>query len=196
MKLSIIIPFVKDRGWLSKAIESVEAQTVPCELILSQSNASCAVNLQKGLDRVQTEYYAVCADDDWLHPKFAERMLEGIEDADLAFSDAWRWRGDNSTIYRSSYYGLNDLIKGTRIHGGAVMYRTETVKRLGGYDTELTTAEEYELHLRMSYEYCTFTYVGFALYNYRIHGDNKSMVKRGKTAERKAYINEIRSRFR
>jgi GT2 family glycosyltransferase len=197
MNLSIIIPFNKDRGWLSKAIESVEKQTEPCELILSKSDNTCAVNLARGLDQVKTEYYAVLAEDDYLHPHFAERMLKGIGDAAMSFSDAWRIDPKGNTkLWRSAYHGHNDLLGGTLIHGGAVMYHTETVRRLGGYDETLTTAEEYDLHLRMSFNGCKFAYVGYPLYYYRLHGDNKSKITRANRSERKTYINQIRDRYR
>jgi len=197
-KVSIIIPYHKDRGYLNQAIESVKAQSYECELILSHSNGTCAINLANGLDKVQTEFYAVLAEDDWLSVDFAKRMLEKIGDADLCYGYAWRHKGSGKPeLWRSSYSGLNDLLNGTRIHGGAVLYRTESVRRVGGYERALETAEEYDLHLRMSKENCKFVESDFPHYHYLMHEENKS-VKSGRfKRERNEYINQvIRNRYR
>ncbi len=50
-KVSIIIPYKIDRGYLNEAIESVKNQTYKgeIELILSQSNGSVSYNLNQGI---------------------------------------------------------------------------------------------------------------------------------------------------
>ena len=211
-QLSIIIPYNRDRGYLSQAIKSVERQSAHVKLILAKGDGTCAENLQKGLNQVKTEFYSVLAEDDWISEDFSKRMLitdeiyneldniadssQGTSTADLYYSDAYQMKGNQRKLYRGAYYGHADLLKSTKIHGGAVMYRTESVRKVGGYDTTLTTAEEYDLHLKMSFNNMKFAYVNFPLYFYRIHAENKSKITRANKAEREAYINEIRNRYR
>jgi GT2 family glycosyltransferase len=196
-KLTVIIPYNKDRGFLSKAIESVQSQTVEVDLILSHSPATCAVNLANGLEQVKTEFYAILAEDDWLDHRFAEKMLKGIGEADLIYCNAFQYNGEKRSVYRTHYSGFNNLINANHLHAGAIIYRTQSVRDVGGYDESLTRAEEYDLHLRMSKLGCKFVILNpnFELYNYRIHGNNKSMVKRERS-ERIAYVNQIKQKYR
>ncbi len=204
MKLTVLIPYNRDRGWLQQAIDSVKNQSVPVDLILAHSDGTCADNLVKGLDQVNTEFYSVLAEDDWLHEDFAKRMLQKVDgsnggffgDFDLFYSDAYQVKSGGRVLCRGAYHGHNDLLKKSFIHGGAVMYKTESVRKVGGYDDTLETAEEYDLHLKMSHAGMQFAYVNFPLYFYRIHADNKSKITKANKAARKSYINEIRDRYR
>jgi GT2 family glycosyltransferase len=198
-KLTVIIPYNKDRGFLSKAIESVQSQTVEVDLILSHSPDTCAVNLANGLEQVKTKFYAILAEDDWLDHRFAEKMLKGIRESDLIYCNAFQYKGYNRSVYRATYNDLAGLIRTNTIHGGAVVYRTDSVRFVGGYDTELTTAEEYDLHLRMSKEGCKFASLNpnFELYNYNLHSDNKSRLDKIRIAERRSYIDkQIKQKYR
>lgn len=209
-RLTIIIPYNVDRGYLEKALDSVNRQSVPVKLILQQGDKTCAENLADALEKVDTEFYAVLAEDDWLHEDFAKRMLEAHNNTivlgsmdwringekALYYSDAYQMKPGGRVLWRAAYHGHADLLKKTFIHGGAVMYRTSSVREVGGYDRTLTTAEEYDLHLKMSHAGMRFAYVGFPLYFYRVHGDNKSKITRSNKAERKAYIDGIRNRYR
>lgn len=194
MNTTIIIPYNRDRGYLSEAIASVKAQTRPCELVLSHSPASCAVNLQNGLDRVNTTWYAVLAEDDLLREDFVQRMENWIGADDFAFGYGQAF-GTRSNLYRSSCYGFDDMLKANTIHGGSVLYRTDFVRSIGGYDTSLSCAEEYDLHLRMLKEGATFVEVGHAVYLYRYHEDQKSKVRLAAKIERELEIKRIREKF-
>lgn len=198
-RLTIIIPYNVDRGYLEKALDSVNKQSVSVKLILQQGDKTCAENLADALEKVDTEFYAVLAEDDWLHEDFVKRFLTAADnqkDADIYYSDAYQMKPGGRVLWRAAYHGHADLLKKTFIHGGAVMYRTSSVREVGGYDRALTTAEEYDLHLKMSHAGMRFAYVGFPLYFYRVHGDNKSKITRSNKAERKAYIDGIRNRYR
>lgn len=203
-RLTVIIPYNKDRGFLQEAIDSVNAQTVPVKLILAHSEGTCAENLQIGLDQVDTEFYSILAEDDWIHEDFTKKMLQKVDNADggffgdfdLFYSDAYQMKRGGRVLWRGAYHGHADLLTGTLIHGGAVMYKTASVRKVGGYDTSLTTAEEYDLHLKMSYNGMQFAYVNFPLYFYRVWSENKSKITKSNKAARAAYINEIRNRYR
>jgi glycosyltransferase involved in cell wall biosynthesis len=195
MNTTIIIPYNIDRGYLAEAIESVENQTKPCKLIVSHSPASCAINLQNGLDKVDTKYYAVLAEDDRLRKDFVQLMELSIKDHSFAYGYGQSF-GLSEKLYRSSCYGLKDLLKHNTIHGGSVLYDTDYVISVGGYNTSLNCAEEYELHLRMLKNGCTFVEVAHAVYLYRYHEKQKSKVRLSDKVARDAEIERIKSMYR
>ena len=56
-KVSIIIPYKDNRGWLDKAITSVENQTYSnIELIVSQGDNGVSKNLNKGIKKATGDY--------------------------------------------------------------------------------------------------------------------------------------------
>ena len=60
MKLTVLIPYNRDRGWLQQAIDSVKNQSVPVDLILAHSDGTCADNLVKLKDKHLEKVAEVC----------------------------------------------------------------------------------------------------------------------------------------
>ena len=202
-KITVVIPYNKDRGYLQQAIDSVHSQTLPVKLILQHGDYSCAKNLSDALERVETEYYCVLAEDDFLTPTFAEKFLSKMDVAtmwdkelDLVFGDGIHVRDGHMKVYKASYINHEELLKHNTIHGGAVLYRTESVREARGYDEALKLAEEYDLHLRMSKLGMNFEYLEESLYCYRIHDSNKSRRTRENKIERAKLVNEIKEKNR
>jgi glycosyltransferase involved in cell wall biosynthesis len=55
--ISVIVPYVKDRGFLSKCLQSINTQTYSdFEVILSKSDGSLPVNFNNGLRRAKGEF--------------------------------------------------------------------------------------------------------------------------------------------
>lgn len=187
---TVIIPYNKDRGYLNEAIASVNAQTVKCKLILSHADATCAVNLKNGLDKVDTEFYAILAEDDLLSPNFIKIMESVIGNNDFAIANGVGF-GVSEYVYKSQCTGLKDLLQKNTIHGGAVLYRTDSVRKAGGYDLKLFCAEEYDLHLRLLANGAKFIYTDSNVYLYRRHTQQKYKVD---TERRKREINYIKQK--
>jgi hypothetical protein len=81
--LTVVIPTI-GRLSLQRAIDSVFAQTVPCDLVVEHDpdRTGCGPTLNRAIQRVQTVWMTGCGDDDALLPTLAERLAE--QDQDLA----------------------------------------------------------------------------------------------------------------
>lgn len=193
-QVTIVIPTVPvDRGYLTQAVVSVLQQTIPVKLIVERSQYSCAVNLANGVAKVDTPYYSILGDDDYLVPHYAEKLLSAIGDADVCICDAIQFSDSITTIYRAQYTGLTDLLARNTIHGGAVLYRTAAAQ--GKYNANLYCAEEYDLHLRLASEGAKFTKLDAALYMYRKHENQKSRQSGENMDNRKCQIEIIKKRY-
>ena len=195
--VSVIIPYNKDRGFLSEAIRSVKAQTYQdWELIIQGGKYTLGRNVNDALKKADGEFIKILAEDDLLTPNCLKILVKGIKGYDFVYSDAenigdlppgWDKRSHDSTVT------LESMLKGNGIHGGSTLYRTKAVKYIGGYNESLWTGEEYDLHLHLIKAGFRHRHVPGIVYRYRIHGNNKSQITNVKI--RHEYINEIRQRY-
>ena len=82
--LTVLLPTI-GRPTLSRAIDSVLAQTVPCDLIVEHDTERIGAGpmLNRMLPRVDTPWVSTFADDDMLEPHFAALLAEQDQAADL-----------------------------------------------------------------------------------------------------------------
>lgn len=192
--VSVIIPYDINRGYLGDATQSVRDQTYKdWELILSQDYKRCSENINRGLDKAQGEYVKILAEDDMLTPDSLSILVNGIEGYDFVYSDAENF-GDSEWPERShdKTVTLESMLKGNGIHGGTVLYRTDILRAVGGWDETLWTAEEYDLHLKLIKAGYKHRFIPGIVYRYRRHEENKSSFHRARRTE---YIKKIRKRY-
>lgn len=209
--VSVIIPYNKDRGYLSQAIASVEAQTYRnFELILEFGEVPTSVNLNNALKKAKGEFIKICDEDSMLTPNCLEDLRAGIEGFDFVcanainFSDAfgewkeneyagqWGWK----PLQKSYPGGLYEQIDRYSIHGGTVLYRKSALLNIGRdevWDTSINRAEEYDLHLRLLYYGYKLGYVDKTVFKYRIHPTQKS--RTSDKEAKKRIIEQIKSRY-
>ncbi|MBM3506230.1 MAG: glycosyltransferase [Alphaproteobacteria bacterium] len=60
-------------------------------------------------------------------------------------------------------------------HGAGILFRTETLRQIGGYDDELRSCEDYDLLLRLRRHGARGYYLPLPLYRYYIHGKNMTL---------------------
>ncbi len=126
MNCTVIIPYIKDRGFLEKAIESVHEQTVECDLILSQSDNSVGYNLNRAIKKCTTDFWIYLCDDDILPVDSVELRMKAMKDNDFIHG--------NGIVYGSVVASartpenkkptVQDLVEKNYIFGGTGMYRT------------------------------------------------------------------------
>ena len=188
--VSIIVPYNKDRGFLGKCVDSIKAQTYPCELILSQSDNSVVYNFNRGLERATGEFVKVVGEDDWLPEDSAENLVNGIGDAPWVVANAIQYRDGETWIQKPESLIFADMVVLNRIHMGGTMYRTEILKEIGGMDESLWTGEEYDMNLKLySFGYLP-KYLDKEVYYYRLWIGQKSKQLRRHDPEKRA--NEIK----
>lgn len=197
MSVSVIIPYKEDRGYLREAIESVEAQTVQCELILSQSDGNVSVNLNKGIRRCTTEFWAYLSEDDILPNDSIEKRLQAIGDYDFTHSNGIYMSKNRRKTYKpdKTDLSLSDLLSKNHIFGGTCLYRTEWRDRVQ-WDESLWTGEEFDYHLNLLAKGAKIGYTDCDAYIYRIHDKQKSSRKDAdRFIRRIRAIKQIRAKY-
>ena len=205
--VSVIIPYNKDRGYLSDAIQSYENQKFAgtSELILAYGpEKTLGGNLNFGVKKSKGKYIKVLHEDDKLTPNSLQALFDAAEQAsaDLIFAMSQNFAGEGvEKISRPppvvKDMTLKALLDANFIHAGTVFYRTEMFSKLDGYDQTMWTAEEYEFHLRCLAQGYTPHYVSSVVCEYREWEGSKSRIYRlQKKQERLDYIEQIREKFR
>ena len=90
VKVSIIIPYLKDRGWLKDAIESAEKQDFDSfEVIIQQGDCTLGKNINDALEKAKGDWIKILAEDDLL-PENSIRDLynEAVKGFDFVCGDA------------------------------------------------------------------------------------------------------------
>ena len=205
--VSVIIPYHKDRGYLSDALQSYENQEFAgtSELILAHGpEKTLGENLNFGVKKSKGKYIKVLHEDDKLTPNCLQTLFDAAErtSADLIFAMSQNFAGEGVEKISKPPPVVKDmtlkaLLDANFIHGGTVLYRTEMFSKLNGYDQTMWTAEEYEFHLRCLANGYTPHYVSSIVCEYREWEGSKSRIYRlQKKQERLDYIEEMREKFR
>lgn len=193
--ISIIIPYVEDRGYLNEAILSVHAQTYKdFEIIKIRGNRTQGANINKGLKKAKGEFIKILHDDDILPPNSLEDLNIGADFVCgdmLTFGEAMYC---DPKIYTGCVPELSEMVKENQIYGGTTLYKTDVLLRAGGYDESLPTGEEYELYLRLLKMGIKCTYVPRVVHHYRLWEHNKSYdMGPGEKLKRREFIKQIAS---
>ena len=193
-KVSIIIPYNIDRGYLDDAIKSAEGQG---EIILSQSDRSVGYNVNIGMRFVKTPYFCILAEDDLLTPNAIKDRLEAIGDADWLHSNGEGFTPEGQIIgfpWADSDPTLQGMLKFNQIVGSTTLYKTD-LGRLFPWDDSLITAEEYDFHLRLLYQGIIPAYLDKVTFRYRRHLEQKSLGVNANQKERQRVVESIRARY-
>jgi hypothetical protein len=87
--ITAVAPYHNDT--LQRAIDSVQAQTIPCEHIVvydtHKVGAGWARNI--GLEQVKTPFVAFLDADDWIDSTFAEKCLQAFDGKRYVYVDHW-----------------------------------------------------------------------------------------------------------
>ncbi len=124
-------------------------------LIQNETNLGLTKSLNRGLENISTPYTARIDADDWWHPDKLERQITFLEthpDCGLigcAYTNVFR--GGQKTLtppesdaeIREKIFGYNPFAH------SAVIFRTELVKAIGGYDETVYYGQDYDLWLRL-----------------------------------------------
>lgn len=201
--VSIIIPYVKDRGYLDQAIESVYNQTFKggIELIESKSNKSVGYNLNRGIEISKGKYIKYLCDDDLLTYNSIQDSVDAMNDNDFIHGNSLAIDsfGNDLMFHRhvgSGSVDVKSMLVSNKIHGGTLMYRRDVFDRFGLFDESLTTGEEYEFNLRLLSLGAKLGHCNRWLYKYRRHHEQKSLGVNANQLERIKIINEIKQRYK
>jgi len=182
-KVTVIIPYKVDRGWLQDAINSVPQGV---QLLVSQGDSvSWSPMFNKALEKAEGDYIKYLHDDDMLTPNCIEDSVRAIEEQGVDFIHGNSINihideGNKEHLYIPSVKNvtLATLLHKNVIHSGTTMYRREIFEKLGGFDESLQNSEEYEFNLRCLANGFKCGYCNSNLVYYRRHSKQKSVSMR------------------
>ena len=198
MKVSVIIPYNKDRGYLREAIKSVEQQTHPCELILINQQKLRSVNCNDGIKKATGDFIKFLDEDDKLTPDSIKRSLEVFDSGvDFIHGNALTDWGNRTEVYKPKIKqpSFEYILKQNIIHNPTVMYRRSVFEKVGMYDESLSTAEDWDFNLRCLFAGLKIGYVDVILIIYRRHDKQMSIGKGRDDSARKDCLPRIRAKY-
>lgn len=196
--VTVIIPYNKDRGWLSDAIASVPKEV---QLLLGKGDGNWPENFNKVLPQAEGEFIRYLHEDDMLSPNCIEDSLETFEKTKADFihgqaEEFYSYKPDRQ-IYKPKieYPQLKDMLVKNYIHSATLMYRREVFEKIGTFDETLNAMEEYEFSLRCLKAGLRLGYCPRILAFYRRHPQQKVRVlsNREKMLERLMVRNKYRA---
>lgn len=188
-KVTVIIPYNKDRGWLKDAVRSVPDGV---QLLLSKGDGNWPENFNKALKDAEGEFIRYLHEDDMLTPNCIEDSVRTFDEqgVDFIHGNVIEFKQDTGEQKhwrpRLTNPELADMLRRNYLHSASLMYRREVFERLGGFDETLNTAEEFEFSLRCMKAGMQLGYCNSSLAYYRRHDQQKVRVvpKSSKAKER------------
>ena len=180
MKVSIIIPYVYDRGYLLEAVYSASKQKgfqlgIDYELLLEKADRTLGANINEAVKRAKGEYIKILPDDDLLDENCLSILYPFAKDRELDFVCADAVDFGNASfkpILKKSTIPntVADLARENTIHGGTILYKRETMP---SWDESYWTCEEWVQSIRMAQAGLRFGYVPGVVFHYRHHTEQK-----------------------
>ena len=175
-KVTVIIPYKKDRGWLQDAIDSVPADV---QLIVSQGEGNWPANFNKVLGQAEGDYIKFLHEDDMLLPNCIEDSVKAIEEQGVDFihgNAVELFQGTERLRHykpKATHPTVEDLLAKNVLHCPTLMYRKEVFDKVGTFDESLNNQEEYEFNLRCLKAGLKIGYCDSFLAVYRRHSTQK-----------------------
>jgi GT2 family glycosyltransferase len=174
-KVTVIIPYKIDRGWLTEAIMSVPTC---CQLIVSRGDGNWPQNFNKAIPKITGDYVRYLHEDDLLSPHSIEKTLEFFEqhpEVDFVHGKAVEFYEGTATrnMWRPGmmHPTLPDMLKKNYLHSVTLVYKREIFEKIGGFneDPKMYSFEEFEFNLRVLYAGFNIGYIDSVLGFYRRH---------------------------
>lgn len=174
--ITVLIPHRNQNDTLGRAISSVYPMTEVCSVIvvddgsdvvpdedlgvtlIRATRAGVGAALNRGLHRVKTEYVMrQDADDTSFEGRTAALRREFLMSYKVVAVSSWFVHEDRSgKVNRGNLHAFppelttDDLMNGWRFPHGPAMYRTDALRKVGGWPENMETSEDHLLHLRLS----------------------------------------------
>ena len=137
----------------------------------NEQNLGVAASSNIGLNNAGGTYWMRVDADDFLNAyacAFMSGVLDENPDITFVYCDHYRVDARGAKIEKIR---LNDeqTLYG---HGAGVLFRTEALREIGGYDESLRNCEDYDLLFRLRKSGHEGFYLPVPLYRYYIHGEN------------------------
>jgi glycosyltransferase involved in cell wall biosynthesis len=200
VKVSVIIPYNRDRGYLGAAIKSIEDQSYSdIEIILSHSCGSGGVNMNAGIEKSTGDLICYLCEDDLLPTNSIRDRVRAMGKFDFIHSWAEYLLPDGQKKpynLTSPITTFEEMLIRNSIMGGTVMYNRD-VFISERWDENLWTGGEYDFNLRLLSTGHRLGFFSKTTYTYRLHSEQKSIgnLSAEYQEKRSEVINEIKARY-
>ena len=179
MKVSVIIPYNEDRGFLKDAVMSCKNQKgftlgKDYEIILQRGDCYVGKNVNDAVAKAKGKYIKKCDEDDLLTPNCLKDLYEFAEDGyDFVCANAIAFEAGKPDKLTRSYIPdtISELAEERSIHISSGLYLKSAMLKV---DESLPSCEDFDLILRMADLGRRFGYLNKCVYKYRIWHLNKS----------------------
>jgi len=140
-------------------------------LFTNDENLGVAASSNIGLQNARGQFWMRVDADDFLNAHacaFMSGLLE--ENLDMAFVYCDHYRVDQRGAKIEKVRLDND--ESLNEHGAGILFRTQTLRDIGGYDESLRNCEDFDLLVRLKKAGHEGFYLPMPLYRYYIHGEN------------------------
>ncbi|RME26676.1 MAG: glycosyltransferase [Candidatus Zixiibacteriota bacterium] len=165
---------VVDDGSTDDSLSILQTFENDIQIIALPNNRGVAAASNVGLGAARGRYWMRVDSDDFLN-RMAVTFFSALLDENPQYAYCY---GD---LYRVDDLGHKtsktrlDCQEALFEHGAGVMFRTEILRALGGYDERLREAEDYDLFRRLTAAGHRGFYLPLPLYRYHIHGGNVTL---------------------
>jgi len=137
-----------------KYLESLKQQYDSVLIIRNVTCRGAAVSRNIAIRHANGEYITGLDDDDYWRPTRIERLMEEFEEGFSAVCSYDRMVMDEREAVwkKPTMITLDDLLYYNRV-GNQVLTRKEYIEKVGGYDEELPSAQDYDLWIRLVLEF-------------------------------------------
>lgn len=125
-------------------------------IINNRENIGLTKSLNLGLDKITTPYTARIDADDWWHPEKLEKQISFLEkkqDYDIvgcSYTNVANGKEKLILPPETNEAIQKNIIKKNPFAHSCVIFKTDLIKKAGGYDESIRYGQDYELWLRIS----------------------------------------------
>lgn len=152
----------------------IERNMPGTKAVLLSKNRGVAGASNAGLAESAGRYFIRVDADDFLDKLAITHMAQVLDEnphIDFVYADHFRV---DDIGYKQERVSLADR-RQLFAHGAGVLFRTDVLRRHGGYDESLRNCEDYDLFGRLLTKGSMGFHLPLALYRYHIHGENMTL---------------------
>ena len=179
---------VVDDASTDNSLSIVEEFNDDVHLFVNEVNSGVAFASNIGLENASGKYWMRVDADDFLNMyacAYMGAILDENDDIDFVYCDHYRVDLEGVKIKKVRLDNQEALFE----HGAGVLFRTASLRQVGGYDESLRNCEDRDLIYRLLKEGRRGYYLPVPLYRYYIHGENISL-----TQEREVFKERVKEK--
>lgn len=151
-EVTVIIPVAPyHTELLSRAVDSVEAQTVPCQIFytLDEKREGPGVLRNRMFKQVKTPLVVFLDADDWIEPTFVETCMRHIQPSQYVYTEWFIERFIEQSMETMFHEAPEKAWCGGTWHPITTLLWAFDVLRVGGFDETLSAHEDTDFYLRL-----------------------------------------------